>query len=126
MESELEMLKSTTDNFLYNALVFHIAAQSSYLSSNWNKWLEKIKESEQQIPRAIIDVAKKYCEENNGRPYFRPDWYLNYESGVETIWYRPYVTRLKLSSGAEVYVKGIDELAALFHLIEENPDYLVC
>lgn len=123
---EVELLKCTESQFLYNALVFHIAAQLPFLPL-WSEWLnEEVARKEGDV-RAIVNVGKLHHPENEQtRHIFEPDWLLDYANPVRLLWYHPQASLVRMSSGYLVKVRVLDELNMILHLKQSFPDYLEC
>jgi hypothetical protein len=128
LSDKVEMIQDTNSKFLHNALVFHVSAQSPFLPSSWQTWiLEQSTHGEPEtiaIIRASQQLIKKTQEKS--RPIFEPNWFLNYQNGIETIWYRPEKSLFQTSTGYWIIISKVDELNLIFHMRQQFPDYLEC
>ncbi|MGA9350842.1 MAG: hypothetical protein WBW48_18840 [Anaerolineae bacterium] len=131
LSQEIEELKDTDSRFLYNALVFHIAAQLPFLPSSWKEWLKQELAKGERDTEGIVNIGKWYHREDDRvRPIFEPNWVLNYAEPAQLIWYEPRKRFLIMDMGRNkdefVIIKNLDELDLIFDVKQEIPNYLVC
>jgi hypothetical protein len=129
LNREIEEFKHTDSQFLYNALVFHIAAQLPFLPSSWKGWLKQELAKGERDTEGIVNIGKRYHrEDDRDRPIFDPNWLLDYADPIQLIWYEPRKGYLimDIDKGHFVTIKKPDELNLILYLKQEITDYLVC
>jgi len=131
LSQEIEELKHTDSQFLYNALAFHIAAQVPFLPSSWKEWLKQELAKGERHTEGIVNIGKWYHREDDRvRPIFDPNWLLDYADPTQLIWYEPRKGYLFMDIARRkdriVIIKKLDGLNLILHLKREIPDYLVC
>ncbi len=90
LSQEIEELKDTDSQFLYNALVFHIAAQLPFLPSSWKEWLKRELAKGERDTESIVNIGKwHHPDDDRTRLIFDPNWLLDYADPTQLIWYEP-------------------------------------
>jgi len=129
LNQEIEEIKHTDSQFLYNALVFHIAAQLPFLPSSWKEWLKQELAKGERDTEDIVNIGKWYHRvDDRVRPIFDPNWLLDYADPTQLIWYEPRKGYLimDIDKGEFVTIKRLDELTLIVNLKQEFSNYLVC